>query len=264
MHPDETTVAEKEANTTVSSVSTTAAEADSGQFTGTAPDQSYQSLYTDLYCEKSGEEIVEDHTVYLTFDDGPSRQTQKILDILKENNIKATFFVTGKTDSASLDSMRRIVEEGHTLGVHSYTHIYRQVYRSVGDYLEDFYNTYILIYTATGIKPSIYRFPGGSINSFNKDTYQDIIDEMNRRGFTYFDWNVSSSDTNSSLTPEDIADNVLTGVSQHTRSIVLYHDSNEKNATVESLDGIIKELKAQGYAFNSLSNNIKPIVFVKH
>jgi len=223
----------------------------------------YQLLFPDLYGNESSEAIIQNKTVYLTFDDGPSQQTLDILKILSENNVKATFFVIGKTDETSRTIMKQIVDEGHTIGVHSYTHNYEKIYTSVDAYLDDFNNMNNLIYEATGIHPSIFRFPGGSINSYNDGTYKDIIEEMSRRGFTYYDWNVSSLDTLSDATVASINSNVVDEVSKHSRSIVLFHDSDGKIQTVNSLDGIIKDLKDYGYTVDSLTNKIKPIIF-KH
>jgi peptidoglycan/xylan/chitin deacetylase (PgdA/CDA1 family) len=223
----------------------------------------YQLLYPNLYCTKSSEEINQVKTIYLTFDDGPSKETVELLKILKDNNVKATFFVIGKADETSKSILKQIADEGHTIGVHSYTHIYKEIYESVEAYLKDFNSMSNLIYEATGLKPSIYRFPGGSVNSYNEGTYRDIIEEMNRRGFTYYDWNVSSVDTNSNNTAKTLYRNVVNQVSNHSRSIVLFHDSSGKRQTVQALDGIIKDLKEQGYTFDSLSNKIKPIIFNK-
>ena len=223
----------------------------------------YQRLYPDLYCTKSSEKIEQAKTVYLTFDDGPSKETVELLKILKENNVKATFFVIGKADETSKAILKQITDEGHTIGVHSYTHIYKEIYESVEAYLKDFNSMSNLIYEATGVKPNIYRFPGGSINSYNEGTYRVIIEEMNRRGFTYYDWNVSSVDTNSNSSAKMIYRNVVDQVSNHSRSIVLFHDSSGKCQTVQALDGIIQELKKQGYTFDRLSNKIKPIIFNK-
>jgi peptidoglycan/xylan/chitin deacetylase (PgdA/CDA1 family) len=221
----------------------------------------YQLLYPAMYGSKADNLIEQENTVYLTFDDGPSNLTPKVLEILKKNDIKATFFVVGKPDSESRKIMKRIVDEGHAIGVHSYSHDYRRIYQSVDAYLDDFYKMYNLIYEATGVEPSIFRFPGGSVNSYNKDIYNEIVEEMNRRGFTYYDWNVSSSDTKTNASVKSIRNNVLNGIAQGKRSIVLMHDSSAKNNTVAALDVIIRELKSRGTNFDILTNEVKPIVF---
>ncbi len=223
----------------------------------------FQLLYPTMYSKQPDESLVVDNMVYLTFDDGPSKRTLEVLDTLRENKVKATFFVVGNTDEFSKSVMRRIVEEGHSIGVHSFLHDYKRVYGSVDVFLDDFYAMYHLIYEATGIKPDIFRFPGGSVNSYNQTIYLEIIDEMTRRGFTYYDWNVSSVDTNAGITPARIERNVINGTKKYARSIVLFHDSSNKHATVSALDGIIKKLKKQGYIFDCLTNKVKPIIFKK-
>ena len=135
----------------------------------------YQALYPDLYAKLAKSTKTLPNTVYLTFDDGPSSRTSEILDILKKENIKATFFVIGKEGEKEPEIMRRIVEEGHTLGIHTYSHVYTNVYASVESYLEDFNRTYELIYEATGLKTEIFRFPGGSINKYNALFYEEIL-----------------------------------------------------------------------------------------
>lgn len=229
----------------------------------TLPDinKPYRLLYPTLYCNEARGAVVQKNTVYLTFDDGPSQLTLEVLKILKENDVKATFFTVGKADEGSKKIMRQIVDEGHTIAVHSNTHNYTQIYSSVEAYLEDFYNMHTLITEATGIKADIFRFPGGSVNSYNSTIYKDIIEEMTRRGFTYYDWNVASADTASGATAQSIYGNVMNGVSKVSTSTVLFHDSSGKQQTILALDGIIKNLKKQGYAFDRLTNKTKPVVF---
>ncbi len=225
-----------------------------------APDKPYQRLYPALYSKAPSLTAAEKGRVYLTFDDGPSHMTDDILDILKNNDIKATFFLSGKTDKFSKQLVKRIADEDHSIGIHTYTHDYKQVYGSVDAYLEDFNAMYNLIYDETGIKADLFRFPGGSVNGYNQDVYQELIDEMTRRGFTYYDWNVDAKDSFSKATVKSITQNVLHETAQHSRSIVLFHDGISKK-TVSALDGIIKALKDDGYVFDKLTNTVKPIVF---
>jgi len=226
-----------------------------------AQNKPYQLLYPDLYSLKPAETIKRQGTVYLTFDDGPSRHTAEILDILKKHDIKATFFLVGKTDEHSKEMMRQIVAQGHTIAVHTYTHQYDQIYSSIEAYLKDFHKIYKLIYDTTGVKPDIFRFPGGSINSHNKKIYKDLIEEMDRRGFTYYDWNVSAEDASTKATSRSISNNVTYGVLRNSRAIVLLHDFESRTATMSALDGIIKDLKDYGYKFDKLTNQIEPINF---
>lgn len=217
-------------------------------------------LYPNLYCVRPETQITPEKTIFLTFDDGPSERTAEILDILRENGIKATFFVTGNASPAGQALMKRIVDEGHTIGVHTYTHEFKQIYSSVEAFLDDFNKIYNLIYEATGVKPTIFRFPGGSKNSFNKDNYKELIAEMTQRGFDYFDWNLSSGDA-ASRTPtptQNCINNVLKFSKNCNHGVVLMHDARPKVTTVEALPHIINGLKAQGFTFDKLSNNIDP------
>lgn len=221
----------------------------------------YQLLYPDLYSSKPEQTTKTRGTVYLTFDDGPSQHTGEILDILKENDIKATFFLIGKTDEHSQEMMRRIVAEGHTIAIHTYTHKYDQIYSSIEAYLQDFDRIYELIYDTTGVKPDIFRFPGGSVNGHNEDIYKDLIEEMDRRGFTYYDWNVSAEDASANATSRSVSNSVINGVLRNSRAIVLLHDFESRTATLSALEGIIKDLKDYGYEFDRLTNQIEPINF---
>lgn len=227
------------------------------------PSFAYQTLYPELYCaaERPDGWVRNANTVYLTFDDGPSANTAAILDILKANNVKATFFVTGKTDQISLDLMRRIVNEGHTIGIHSYSHQYREIYSSVESYLQDFKQMYDLIYETTGVKPEIFRFAGGSINGYNTLIYEPLISEMTRRGFTYFDWNVPSGDTVQGATAEMIQQNVLQYIENQERGIILFHDGEEQSLTADALPQIISDLRGRGYDFAALTPETAPIIY---
>lgn len=227
----------------------------------------YQSVYAvDKSFDNSSEKAVqsdssETKTVYLTFDDGPSPRTLEILDILKEHNIKATFFILSDEKEASKEIVKRIYDEGHAIGVHSASHSYETIYKSVDHFLEDFEKCFEYIKDIIGESPSIFRFPGGSVNSYNKGICKDLVDEMARRGFTYFDWNVSSDDAVKGYTEESIYNNVMNGVKNRNTSVVLMHDSAPKKATVAALKKIIPELIEQGYTFDRLDETAQPTVF---
>lgn len=223
----------------------------------------YTKLYPNLYVKRPSVQTLPPKTAFLTFDDGPSERTAEILDILKEQNIQATFFVTGKTTDYAKTMMKRIVNEGHTIAVHTYTHNFKEIYASVQDYLCDFNNIYNLIYVVTGVKPCIFRFPGGSKNGFNKDNYREFINEMCRRGFDYFDWNVSAGDAVSRTpTPVSICiSNVLKNSANLNACVVLMHDLRPKTTTVKALPEIINGLRAQGFKFDKLSHDINPSSF---
>ena len=223
----------------------------------------YQTLYPDFYASEPLSATEEpEKVIYLTFDDGPSERTPEILKILKEKDVKATFFVIGKTGEQELQWMRDIVAEGHTIAMHSYSHRYTEIYSSVEGYLADMYKLFCLIRETTGVEPSIFRFPGGSINGYNRHIYQEIEAEMLRRGFVPYDWNLSSGDaTGQKASAAQIVNNVVIPAVGETRGIVLMHDSRPKTTTVESLVSMIDQLSAQGFTFDRLTSKIKPVLF---
>ncbi len=184
------------------------------------------------------------HKVYLTFDDGPSSNTSQILDILKKYNYKATFFVIGKEDEESRELYKRIVEEGHTLAMHSYSHKYNALYDSVDSFDEDFSRIQNYLFEVTGQECLFYRFPGGSSNHVSNVDMKKFISYLNDRQITYFDWNVSSGDaTSQAYTPEELVENVMEDVVKYKTSIVLMHDSSTKASTVKALEPMIKALE---------------------
>nr|WP_312578283.1 polysaccharide deacetylase family protein [Sedimentibacter sp.] len=223
----------------------------------------YQLKYEDLYVERKMkvESNNNDKIAYLTFDDGPSQRTLEILDTLDKYNIKATFFVIHKDNDEISKIYKEIVNRGNTIGVHSYSHDYRKIYNSVEDYLDDFYKMFKYIYDTTGVKPDLFRFPGGSINAYNSDNYQEIIAEMIRRGFTYHDWNVVSGDTLKGATKDSVVNSVTNGIKNYNKVVILMHDSLEKKYTSESLSKVIEALQNEGYSFDKLDGTVKPYTF---
>ncbi|MEG1642019.1 MAG: polysaccharide deacetylase family protein [Synergistaceae bacterium] len=222
----------------------------------------YQSLYKEMY-SKYPDHFDKRHgkTLYLTFDDGPSVFTDSILKTLKEKNIKATFFVTGVTlkNPENKERLRLIAKAGHTIGLHTNCHIYRQIYSSVEDYLADFYFIWVKVKDITGIEPKIFRFPGGSINNYNANIYQQLIAEMTRRGFVYYDWNASGNDTViKTATSSDIY-NYCTTTKNRNNIILLLHDSNKKAEIV--LPKVIDFYIKNGYEILPLTENVKPITW---
>ena len=187
--------------------------------------------------------------VYLTFDDGPSSNTDQILDILKDYDVKATFFVVGKTDERSVKAYQRIVEEGHTLAMHSYSHRYDEIYESKEAFARDLNSLQEYLYETTGVWPRIYRFPGGSSNTVSKVDMQELIEYLTDIGITYFDWNVASGDAVSRTLPaETIVNNCLSGIEKQKESVILMHDASNKGTTVEALPRIIEAIQEQGDA----------------
>ena len=235
------------------------AEEEQGQYN--EPSIVYQELYPEMFVEPAEAVTIEPYTVYLTFDDGPSARTAEILDILKEKSIKATFFIIGKEGEKEKELMRRIVNEGHSLGIHTYSHVYDNIYSSVESYLADFNQIYQLIYEATGVKAEIFRFPGGSINQYNSIIYEEIIAEMKRRGFTYYDWNASSGDAVSNATANSVYANSVRTAKDKNRVILLMHDSSGKACTVAALPDIIRYFEEKSLQFDRITKDVSPITF---
>ena len=180
--------------------------------------------------------------VYLTFDDGPSIYTKDILDILKRYNVKATFFVTGMNTPLYDEYLQKILDDGHSLGIHTYSHVYSDVYESLESFQADFNKMRDYIKQQTGQDISLYRFPGGSGNNVvSAQTREQIMEWLEAEGIVYFDWNVSSGDAeNRILSAETIANNCIEGVKKCNTAIVLLHDAGGKKSTIEALPLIIE------------------------
>ena len=191
---------------------------------------------------KVNEEDNQSKKVYLTFDDGPSIYTKEILDILKRYNVKATFFVTGMSAPLYDEYLQRILDDGHSLGIHTYSHVYRDVYESLESFQADFNKMRDYIKQQTGEDIKLYRFPGGSGNKVvSVQTRDQIIEWLKEEGITYYDWNISSGDAeNRILSAETIANNCIEGVKKCNTAIVLLHDAGGKKSTVEALPLIIE------------------------
>lgn len=186
--------------------------------------------------------------VYLTFDDGPGSQTGKILDILKKNHVKATFFVTGKEDASSKKVYQRIVKEGHTLAMHSYSHIQDVIYDSKEAFEKDLKQINRCLYEATGVHTKFYRFPGGSSTQNTSLPIQNFIDVLKKNHYLYLDWNVISPDiNNANATKEQVVTGVMQGVDAYDTAVVLMYDVADKPMTVKALPSIIKQIKAKNY-----------------
>ena len=201
--------------------------------------------------------------VYLTFDDGPSKYTDEILDILSEHEVKATFFTIGKEGYD--DQYKRIVAEGHTLGMHSFSHKYSSIYASLDAFAEDVSSIASFLEERTGIRPTYYRFPGGSSNKVSKVPAQDMIHYLSENGYVYYDWNVSSEDAASAMKDANvIVKNVVNGVGNKTTAVVLMHDAASKRSTVEALPIIIETLQKKGnVVFLPITEGTKQIYHVK-
>lgn len=204
------------------------------------------------------------NTVYLTFDDGPSFNTYEVLNILEEKQVVATFFVIGNDSDVGHYLYQRMVKEGHALGNHTYTHDFEKIYQSPEAFMDDFYQLEELLYESVGVKPDIMRFPGGSNSTRAQaaggyNVVDEIIEALDKKGYQYFDWNVSAGDAvpdaDRPATKEEIVANVMNGFPENEDLIILFHDSETKKTTVEALPVIVERLKNKGYQFDVLSKD---------
>ncbi|MGQ7276358.1 exo-beta-N-acetylmuramidase NamZ domain-containing protein [Brevibacillus thermoruber] len=218
----------------------------------------------------------QEKVAYLTFDDGPSPVTDKVLDILKQHQVKATFFVVGKNVPGREAVLKRAIAEGHVVGGHTYSHDYRLIYRDIASFFADLEKGNQLIEHATGVKPTVFRYPGGSTNTVsrkyqNPNVYnnsntvmQDIKAEAAKRGYVFIDWNITNGDARSNhYTPESALANVKSQVKHQREIVVLMHDASTKAATVQSLPAVIQFLKQQGYRFDVIHADKPTVATVK-
>ncbi|MBP5276473.1 MAG: polysaccharide deacetylase [Lachnospiraceae bacterium] len=197
-----------------------------------------------LKVQTDAEEYAGYKRIYLTFDDGPSNNTNAILDVLDEYNSKATFFVIAKNGYE--EEYNRIINDGHTLGLHSYSHVYKDVYSDEMGFKNDVNRIYDFVENVTGVTPKFYRFPGGSSNTIYKSDKNELFDYLDEMNLTYVDWNVASNDsTYGGLSANQIANNVLNGVEGLDDCVILMHDANDKSSTVEALRIIISSLQCE-------------------
>lgn len=195
--------------------------------------------------------------VYMTFDDGPSENTDKILKILKKYDAKATFFVTGNNQKYN-SSIKKAADQGNTIALHTYTHDYANVYSSTTAYFEDLQKVSDMVKQITGKAPKYIRFPGGSSNTISAQYSQGIMSALDNmvheKGYEYFDWNCSSGDAASNTVPtQDIVRNATS--CDYEQIMILFHDSSPKTTTVEALPEIIKSYKERGYVFKGISDD---------
>ena len=196
--------------------------------------------------------------IYLTFDDGPSYSvTAKILDILKEENVKATFFVINHNKNLNSLIIREY-DEGHTVGLHSYSHSYKTIYSSIDSYFKDLNLIKEKVDKITGGNANIVRFPGGTSNTisrrYNKGIMTKLTSELNNRRFYYFDWNVESGDASGRTNKNKVYKNVVNNL-RYTHNVVLMHDFENNYATLNALKDIIKYGKDNGYIFKKLTTD---------
>lgn len=203
------------------------------------------------------------HKVYLTFDDGPSEHTGEILDILAAHGVKATFFVVGSENGEDAEIYRRIAEEGHTLGMHSWSNKYNVIYESKSAFVEDYERIHGFLLQETGVDVKYYRFPGGSSNQISNVPMAELVQYLNEQGVVYYDWNVTSGDAAAAFTAEEIVEKVKGDVVKYKTSVVLLHDAQGRETTVETLGPLIEALQEMGVEILPIGDDTEPIQYVK-
>ena len=197
-------------------------------------------------------------TMYLTFDDGPSEEnTEKILDILKERGIHATFFLVGENVEQNPEIAKRIAAEGHTIGIHSNTHNYTEIYADADSFIQDFEEAHRIVYEVTGVDAKLFRFPGGSVNAYNAEVNEDIIEKMTELGYIYYDWNASLEDAAPETKPEELVSNGVSTTLGRQKVVMLAHDVvyNTGVCLEELLDSLPE------YEMKALSEDVEPVHF---
>lgn len=201
-----------------------------------------------------------DHVAYLTFDDGPNAaNTTKILDILKQENIHATFFLTGQNVERYPDVVKQIYQSGNAMGIHSYSHDYKKIYASPDAYMKELLTTEELIYNIIGVRPIISRAPGGTAGHFTPAYWQQLQDV----GSIEVGWNALTGDADGTAkTAQQEVDNLKKQLQLrpylNSHLVILMHDASGHEATVEALPQIIKLLKDQGYTFRVVNASVPP------
>ena len=193
------------------------------------------------------------HTIYLTFDDGPGPYTERLLDILKAHDAKATFFVT-HVFSQYENLLKREAKEGHSVAVHSYSHDYNKIYASDEAYWADFDAMQEVIEKQTGEKTTLFRFPGGSSNTVSNAVpgmMTLLVKEANAKGLHYFDWNVASGDAGATTSSATVLQNCKVGAANHKNAVILCHDVKEY--TVNAMEEFITWGLQNGYTFAALT-----------
>ncbi|MNZ33048.1 Peptidoglycan-N-acetylglucosamine deacetylase [compost metagenome] len=195
--------------------------------------------------------------VYLSFDDGPSKLTDQVLNILKKENVTATFFVLGEHAKHSPEIIYRIEDAGHAIGNHSFNHEYDELYSSFTHFWGQIKSTEEVLKEITGVRPRLVRAPGGTYGHFD-ETYFDLLE---KGGYKVFDWDVDSGDSKRKGVPASEIINNVTSAKLKKEMIVLMHDGTGHAETVKALPAIIKFYKKHGYTFRTLSPEQNPVQF---
>lgn len=202
-------------------------------------------------------DVQDKKVIYLTFDDGPSKNTQKVLDILDKYKVKATFFVTGENPEYA-DMIYEAFHRGNGIGIHTFSHDYAQIYASEEAYLEDMNKMNALIKKQIGHRVNIMRFPGGASNTVSRNYRSGIMTTLSKtlmqKGYQYYDWNASNGDGDCYQDSSSLITTAIREAGEQNNVMMLMHDGSGNDATVEALPRIIETLQAKGYEFRVIDN----------
>ena len=199
--------------------------------------------------------------VFLTFDDGPSKSvTIPILDILKQNNVKATFFVLGSNAERYPEIVKRAYQEGHYIANHSFTHVYSNIYSSPQAVLDEYNRTEIAIKNAIGdqtYNSRVFRFPGGTSGGKYANIKAEAVNLLNQNNVAHLDWNALTADAAGLDNVNDMMNYVETTMGNKNSVVILMHDIGTKKSTYELLPQLIQALKEKGYVFENIYDILK-------
>lgn len=205
----------------------------------------------------------DEHLVYLTFNCEVGDNTLKILDVLDKYQMKATFFVSGDTNEELIPIYQRIVNDGHTLGMHSYSNQYSTIYASTDAFYNDYKQISDFLFETCGVRSQYYRFPGGSGNEISNVDMAEFVHILNEEQITFYDWNVAAGDAAYDYTEDDVVNNVIEGVANYKTSVVLLHDGEDKSTTVKALEPLIEKLNDMGAKVLPIDENTDVIQYIK-
>lgn len=204
------------------------------------------------------------NAIYLTFDDGPGDEvTPKILDILEDKGVPATFFIINYSDS-DRETLQRMISDGHTIGIHGYSHDYSEIYKSEDAFMENVTKLGEKLKNDFGYEPFSIRFPGGSSNTISRNYSEGIMSRLVRdvseAGYVYLDWNVDSGDaTGNNVAVDKLVNNIKNGLKKNRNNVILMHDTNAKATTARALKKIIKYARKNGYEFYAFERDTQPV-----
>ena len=218
--------------------------------TSTKPNKDFSTSIKNVNHEKK--------IIYLTLDDGPSIITNKVLDILKENDVKATFFIIGNQINGFENMVKKIHDDGHSIGLHTYTHKFKRIYSSRDTFIKEMLDCQNEINKLTGISPNIIRFPGGS----SKRLTYAYLDKLHSYNFKIYDWNMVTLDgINPNTSPNQLYRDATKGNEKLSSIILLLHCDYMHKNNCKALPDIIKYYKEKGYEFKTISDNTPELYF---